>query len=50
MTRDRWSMMDALDRVLYCVKHEDKLFGLRTYLDWDILSPTSQLLLTFAED
>jgi hypothetical protein len=40
-----WTVLTELEREQFCERHSKALWGLFTCLEWNELSPTSQLLL-----
>lgn len=42
-----WIEATIEERLAFCDEHAKFLFGIRTKLDWDELSPTTQLFLKF---
>ena len=40
-----WKESTPEERIAFCDEHAKDLFGIRTAIEWDTMSPTTQLLL-----
>ena len=41
----KWNESTTEERLAFCDEHARFLFGIRTAIEWDTMSPTTQLLL-----
>jgi hypothetical protein len=44
-TQMNWKESTPEERIAFCDEHAKDLFGIRTAIEWDTMSPTTQLLL-----